>query len=205
MKRRGRAAAAALGVLAALAVARPWTVRPIATAPAERFDARTYVDSVWLRVLAEAAAAVDLATALRRGAAASSPERGPRVRTPVFVAGSGVVSGVDLGSRVGLLRLRIEEVPSVEVALQVGPVLRGTALRDALDFVSFTDFANQSEFAAVANALNDRVLRSVLGAIDPESLSGKRVSFSGAALLGGSPDAPLEVVPVTLEIGEEAG
>ena len=36
-------------------------------------------------------------------------------------------------------------------AIQIGPVLRGTALRDALEFVRFTDFVNQFEFAGVAN------------------------------------------------------
>ena len=70
--------------------------------------------------------------------------------------------------------------PPATVAIQVGPVLRGTALRDALGFVRFTDFVNQFDFAAVANALNERVLTTVLGPVDVRGLSGQRVSFTGA-------------------------
>jgi len=200
MKPWGRTAVAAGGVVVALAVSRPWTVRPIATEPADRFDATAFADSIWSRVAGEAATAVDLATALGD----LDAERGPGARTPLFVEGSGTVTAVELGSRVGLLRLRVDGAPSAEVALQVGPVLRGTALRDALSFVRFTDFANQSEFAGVANALNDEVLHSVLDGLDAEALSGKRVSFVGAVVLGGPGKAALEIVPVSLEIAEEA-
>ena len=33
--------------------------------------------------------------------------------------------------------------------VQIGPAIRGTALRDTLDFVDFNDFTNQIDFAAV--------------------------------------------------------
>ena len=41
-----------------------------------------------------------------------------------------------------------------------GPVLKGTALRDSLEFVKFGDFVNQVAFAEVATALNERARRS---------------------------------------------
>ena len=75
----------------------------------------------------------------------------------MFVKGTATVADVDRKSRIGLARLRLPWATDAQTAaIQIGPVLRGTALRDALDFVRFTDFVNQLEFAGVANALNDR-------------------------------------------------
>lgn len=200
-----RAGLVALAAVALLAVLRPWTVRKVAPAERDRFDAVGYADSVWPRVLEQAAAAVDVTAALQEhGARSDADGGGPPVKAALLVRGSGVVTGVDVASRVGRVRLRLDGAPAVELAVQVGPVLRGTALRDALDFVRFTDFANQSQYAAVANALNDRVLRSPLGGLDAQVLAGKRLSFTGAVELGGPRASGLEVVPVALEVAEEA-
>ena len=79
--------------------------------------------------------------------------------------------------------------------LQIGPVIRGTALRDALDFIRFTDFVNQLEFAGVATALNDHVVSAVLQAA-PDLVSGAEVSFVGAVPVSGA----LEIVPVKLAV-----
>jgi predicted lipoprotein len=84
------------------------------------------------------------------------------------------------------------------VAIQIGPVLRGTALRDALPFVRFTDFVNQLEFAAVANALNDRVLAEVIDGVEVDGLAGREVEFVGASPARSG--AVVEIVPVLLGI-----
>ena len=63
-------------------------------------------------------------------------------------------------------------------------MLRGTALRDALEFVRFTDFVNQLEFAGVANALNDRVVTSVITPVNVDALAGRQVTFVGAVNKG---------------------
>jgi predicted lipoprotein len=188
-----------LAALAALAVLRPWTVRPLAEAPPASFDPGSYAGQVWDRVLDEArSTAVDVASAHpERYGAAGSPSRGA-----LFVEGRGVVTSVDRESRVGLLRVDVAGVPRGEVAIQIGPVLRGTALRDALSFVCFTDFTNQSEFARVANALNDRVLRSVLAGLDAEALEGRELVFSGAMASGGARSG-IEIVPLVLQPVEE--
>jgi predicted lipoprotein len=199
MARWRRAGLAALATVALLAVLRPWTVLPIAPKVRDRFDAVAYADSVWPRVLEEAAAATDVAAVLREHGPRSGADEGSPAKTPLFIRGSGVATGVDVASRVGRVRLRLDGLPTVELDIQVGPVLRGTVLRDALDFVRFSDFANQSEFAAVANALNDKVLRSVLGKIDPQVVAGKRLSFVGATEFPGPRGTRWELVPVRLE------
>jgi predicted lipoprotein len=204
MSSRGRTALRlGLGVIAVaivLAIARPWTIRPIHMAPAEAFDADAYVASIWPQVLQTAErSAVDVTTIAR-----TPPEtvgESPATRRALLVTGSGVVSRVDLDSRVGLAHLQIDGLVAPGVAIQVGPVLRGTALRDALPFVRFTDFANQFDFAAVASSLHRRVLQEVLGPIDVEALSGRNVSFTGAVVIDNArADSTLAIVPVILRV-----
>jgi predicted lipoprotein len=196
-----------MAVLLALTVAcKPWTTRPIerrlpdgATIPGS-FDATAFVESVWpTRVLeetAQSAVALDPATLARMRPA----------RAPAFVRGTGVVLRVDTRSRVGLALVDLAPGDGrADVAVQVGPVLRGTVLRDALPFVRFGDFPNQLAFADVANALNARVLKSVLAGMTPASLDGCRLTFRGAAKLDGTDDGRLpEIVPVVLSCGERS-
>jgi predicted lipoprotein len=187
-------------VVGTLAVVRPWTVRPLKTA-APAFDATRYVEQAWPRIVAEASRnAVDILAA--RQSAASLEEAGAPGLRSVFVKATGTVAAIDRRSRVGLARVRIADGPLGEVAIQVGPVIRGTALRDATSFIRFNDFANQFEFAAVSNALHERMLRDVVGRLDLDALTGKPVTVLGATTLrAGMPaDAALDIVPIQLQV-----
>jgi predicted lipoprotein len=68
-------------------------------------------------------------------------------------------------------------------------VIRGTALRDALPFIQFSQFTNQLEYARVANALNDRAAKVAQAAL---AKAGDTVRYTGAPSNDG-------VVPVFLE------
>ena len=47
--------------------------------------------------------------------------------------------------------------------LQIGPVIKGTSIRDSLDFLKFDDFTNQLEFARVCKRDEpDKVKKDVL-------------------------------------------
>jgi len=111
------------------------------------------------------------------------------------------VTAIDRQSRVGLARVRLEPGARGEVAIQIGPVIRGTALRDATSFIRFNDFANQFEFAAVSNALHERVLREVIGGLDLDAVKGKSINVLGAtSLQAGAPgDVALDVVPIQIQ------
>jgi predicted lipoprotein len=196
----------ALVIVGLLAVLRPWTIEPIQTAAPAAFDAPSYVASSWPRVLREAdETAVDVTTVLR-SSGAGSYDGAPPARSALFVRGTGVVTEVNLQSRAGHALVRIDDgVAPATVAIQVGPVLRGTALRDALGFVRFTDFVNQFDFAAVANALNNRVLETVLGPVDVRALSGERVSFTGAVTRDARALKTPEIVPVRLTVAGRGG
>jgi predicted lipoprotein len=173
----------------------PWTVRPIEKSGTDSgqgraFDAGQYVDSIWnAKVLpAISAGAVDLTELLRSHRAGA-----------VLVKGEGRVLRVDTSSRTGLLM--IDAAPydgRPEAAVEIGPVIRGTTLRDALPFIQFSQFVNQMQFAQVGNALNDRVSAG-LKSVSNQDLAGSIVVFSGAAALP-SEGGLLEIVPVTLAV-----
>jgi predicted lipoprotein len=196
---------AALVALAGAAVAscKPWTVRPIENTAAgtptasARFDAAAYVESIWAARVEPTArtSAIELSAAVLG-------RTGPEGST-ILVRGSGVVSAVDTQSRVGLALVDLAPGDGrPDVALQIGPVLRGTAVRDALPFIRFGDFANQLEFADVANALNARVVRTALAAVDAATLTGRSITFWGAMRINGASGERLpEVVPVILQGG----
>jgi predicted lipoprotein len=203
--RRGVKAALVLAVAAGvLTVLRPWTIVPIQSTPAGTFDPASYVTSVWESRVRQTAqsSAIDLRTFMEGQAGDGTAEvRGPRA---VFVKGTATVDEVDRTSRIGLARLRLPWAKNAQAAaIQIGPVLRGTALRDALEFIQFTDFVNQLEFAGVANALNDRVIERVLTAVDIDALAGREVTFVGAVPTTGGAST-LEIVPVHLQIVGEA-
>ncbi len=126
------------------------------------FDAKSYVDSIW----------------------------DERVNRATLESGRGVVREVNTESRSGRLVVALED--GAEVSILIGPVILGTALRDALG-VEFSEFTNQLDYAAVANALNDRVVQEVVAGVQLEGLVGKSVSFTGARSGTG-------IVPVRLEV-----
>jgi predicted lipoprotein len=184
--------------VAVIAVLRPWTVRPLesATATKRAFDPDTFAASAWPRLLREATGtATDVSEVSTTDASTPGKAR--------FLKGTGAVTAVDRQSRAGLLRVQLAGAKPTAVAIQIGPVMRGTALRDASGFIEFSGFTNQFDYAGAANALNDYALRTVLGALPTEGLQGRTVTFIGAA--GKAPvreDGAIEIVPVQLELVE---
>ena len=114
------------------------------------------------------------------------------------VAGSGTVTEAKLDSRAAKMQVDMDGDGSADVTLQLGPVIRGTALRDAMPFIVFTDFRDQIEFAKLARAMNDR---ASAGLEKPEGdVVGKEVSFTGVFTLRAAGDTP-EIVPTELTMG----
>ena len=195
----------------------PWTVRPInsdgdADGGPKVVSAAAYVDSIWTAKLLPAVlnSAVDAPALLH--ALAASPE-GAEARYghhepngPVYftVKGEGVVVGVDTRSRSGLALVDVAPFDGrADVSIQIGPVLRGTSLRDATGLVRFTDFVNQLQYADVGNELNQRVLKNVLAGLDRNRLKGRLVSFAGTLEAAPKADPPLgELVPIKLTVEE---
>jgi predicted lipoprotein len=186
-----------------LATIRPLPSSGAATAAGPRaFDAPGYVESVWAsRVLPtidrEADDCAGLVAALKadRNGTLQRLGRGPRGPAYFVVKGEGTVVSVDRRSRVGLVGLDLgkgEGQP--DVWLQVGPVIQGMAIRDAVGFIGFDQFVNQIDYAEAGNALNQRVLDAVLKPLDQPPAQGDVLSFAGAL----TPGERLVITPVRL-------
>ena len=181
-----------------LGILRPWTIRPLEGQKPAIFDAGTFASSVWPRLVREATqTAADLSV--------PTVASGPSPVKARFVKGTGMVASVDRQSRVGVIRLRLSgSGPGPGLAtLQIGPVIRGTALRDAASFIQFSDFTNQIDYAGAANALNDYALRTVMAPLTADILEGTSITFIGAAA-GRVPleQGAIEIVPVSVAVIE---
>lgn len=94
------------------------------------------------------------------------------------VKGTGKVTEANLESRARKAQVDTDGDGKADVTLQLGPVIKGTALRDLAPFYDFNDFRDQIEFAKLGRALNDRVSAGLT--VPQGELTGKTVSFSGA-------------------------
>jgi predicted lipoprotein len=108
------------------------------------------------------------------------------------------VAEVDTRSRSGTATVALESGPHATVVLQVGPVITGTTIRDALPALGFDRFVNQIEHADVGNELNARVERELLMGLDRAALRGRHVRFAGMASF--EEGRPPTVTPVRLEV-----
>ncbi|TNJ39948.1 DUF2291 family protein [Phaeobacter sp. B1627] len=112
-------------------------------------------------------------------------------------SGEGVIIEANTQSRAAKLAVDIDGNGAADLVVQLGPVVRGTALRDAMPFIIFSDFRDQIEFAKLARALNDLASQSVT--LPEGDLVGRRVEFEGVYTLRNAGDA-IELVPTKLQV-----
>lgn len=86
-----------------------------------------------------------------------------------------------------------------DATVQIGPAMRGTALRDSLNFVSFNHFTNQIDFAQFGKAFNTYANKTFLSKIPRDNLNGAQVRLLGTYQHGVSTGLPL-ISPASLEI-----
>ncbi|MCI9167343.1 MAG: DUF2291 domain-containing protein [Dorea sp.] len=115
------------------------------------------------------------------------------------VKGTGTVEEVNTESQAGFMTVKLDGYTGSEaVKIQIGPVYKGSSIRDSLSFIKFGDYKNQEEWAAVSQSINKVVADDVVGPADPASLQGKTISFVGAfTVSSGSTD--VLITPVVLE------
>ncbi|MBX2830559.1 MAG: DUF2291 domain-containing protein [Rhodospirillales bacterium] len=86
-----------------------------------------------------------------------------------------------------------------DAVLQLGPVIRGTTLRDVLPFIDFTSFTDQIEFAQLSRALNTKAFDTVLADLSREGLVGKSVTATGAFTMR-KPNDTILITPIEIEV-----
>jgi predicted lipoprotein len=200
-----------------LAGCTPWTIRPISAEGGSQgqgvvpgkpgFSATAYVGSIWdsqvlPTVQAKATDLQTLLTALKADPEAAKQQYGHHEGQRPYnflVKGEAKVLAVDTSTRSGSLKIDLAPGDGQQdAAIQLGPVIRGTSLRDALPFIQFNQFTNQLEYADVSNQLNDRVAKDVIGKLDLPSLQGKTIEFQGAFTF--SQGGTVLITPVKLQV-----
>ena len=111
------------------------------------------------------------------------------------VKGSGAVVEEDRSSKAAVAGVDVDGDGKADARLQLGPVVKGTALRDTAGLYDFSTFRDQIEYARLGRALNDKAVSKV----PPEELKGKQVNFVGAVVIRSASELPL-ITPVSLEV-----
>lgn len=115
----------------------------------------------------------------------------------------GVIVAADTESRAATISVDATGKGAADAIVQIGPALRGTAIRDALDFVSFNDFTNQIDFARYGKAFNTYLNSEILEKLPREPLVGRKVTVVGAYPFNSAGDVPL-VTPVEMTLGPKS-
>ena len=90
------------------------------------------------------------------------------------VKGTGTVEEVNTQSQAGYMSVKLEGYNGTEsVKIQIGPVYKGSSIRDTLGFIKFGDYKNQEQWAAVSQSINEIVAKDVCWAGEAGIPAGK--------------------------------
>jgi predicted lipoprotein len=126
-----------------------------------------------------------------------------------MVQGSGTIVSVNAESSLGTAEVTLDGYNGpIKVQLYIGSRIPSdnTSVRDAVGFISFGDFKEQTEYGKASTEINKRILATVLGDVDRENLVGKTISFKGAFTIRTFNLLQIDVtniniVPVEIELG----
>lgn len=113
---------------------------------------------------------------------------------------SGAIVAAETKSRSAYVEVDVDGDGKADARVQIGPAIRGTAIRDSLDFVNFNEFKNQIEWAQYGKSFNTHVSGLVLEKLSRDALVGKKVEAVGAYPLPAKGQLPL-FVPVQMTVG----
>jgi predicted lipoprotein len=197
------------------------------TVQSEAFDPVVYVDGIWesqliptfndgavelSRILSEMEPAAD-GTAPKDNLIEIANQYGLITvgEAHVYmVEGSGKIVSVNAETSLGTAEVTLDGYDGpVKAQLYIGTRIPSddTSVRDAVGFITFGDFKEQTEYGKAATEINKRVLATVLEGIDRDNLVGKSISFKGAFTIRTFNLLQIDVkeiniVPVEIEIGE---
>ena len=111
------------------------------------------------------------------------------------LSGNGKVISAKLDTRARSMKLDTDADGTADVTVQLGPVIRGSAMRDVAPFYDYDDFRDQIEFAKLSRAINDQIV-GLLDVPDGD-LVGMTASFVGVVPLK-SADEAFVVTPISV-------
>ncbi len=166
----------------------------------EKFDPVSYVDSIWdsklIPTFLEKSA--DLSAVLNEMNPDENGTASKESLIPIAqkyglitvgeahvyaVKGTGQVVGVNTKSSIGTIEVKLDGYSGpIKPLIYIGTRIPSdeTSVRDAVGFISFGDFREQTEYGKVAAEINKRVTQQVLSNLDKTALEGKKITFYGA-------------------------
>ena len=193
----------------------------------EAFDPVAYLDSIWTSDLLPAfdEKSVELSkilTEIEPDADGTTPKDTLTIIAEKYglitvgeahvymVKGSGKIVSVNTDSSLGTAEIVLDDYAGpIKVLLYIGTRIPSdeTSVRDAVGFISFGDFKEQTEYGKVGSEINKRILSQTLNELDLENLVGKTISFKGAFNIRTFNLIQIDlkeikVVPVQITVGE---
>jgi predicted lipoprotein len=174
----------------------------------EDFDAASFIKECWdARIVPEIKEnAVDLnflMVSLRRDQDETIEKHGIRKEESspfsFIVKGNIPIKSINQESAAGLLALDTPDLRGNEYCqIQIGPVIKKSAVRDALSFINFGDFANQIEFANISREINFYIRDHVVSTLGDDVPENSSAEFFGVFILDGT--GSIIITPVILII-----
>jgi predicted lipoprotein len=121
------------------------------------------------------------------------------------VKGTARILSVDTSSSNGFVIVDFAPFDGqADCQVSIGPVISGTklAIRDIQDSISINDFLNQTEFARLAGALNNKVRDTVVNDIDFSQCIGREAEILGAFTYYGK-GSVIDIIPVRISFSGE--
>lgn len=173
----------------------------------QKFNGADYVAKLWdaevIPVVRDKAHPIEaVLSAVEGGLDKAGPEFGHRPAEEgspwsFVVKGTATIKEKNTTSRAGTVLIDVPTAKGpVPVTIQIGPVIKGNSLRDAMPFINFQNFTNQIEFAEVGRAFNGRVTTELKDAIDALA-PGQTIDYAGTFSLNSASDKIL-LTPVLL-------
>jgi predicted lipoprotein len=205
----------ALPVLGLLIWKPPFVIRPLQSNNTGGANQSTttgpaaFVEPIWdskivPTFLEKAVEAKELLTAIQGNSDQAGEKFGRREATNPYnylIKGTGKVTAVNMESRAGTLTIELPgDLAWKNVNIQIGPVVLGTAVRDATGVVSFNQFTNQIDYASVSKEMNARAIHDALAGKDPATFNGKQIRFVGAFTYDPHFAGVVRITPIKLEV-----
>lgn len=176
----------------------------------KQFDPDEFVESIWWTraiplfeenandiIGVQAALAADFDSACRQYGMRSN-DKSSWVFT---VSGSGTVKEINRDSRNGYAVVWAGPPNDpVVLSIQIGPVYKGVALRDSLQFIQFNDYENQIVFNNISTSLNRKVDRDVVGVSGIDGALGQEIEFTGAFMRRNADESDIALTAVKLSV-----
>jgi len=116
-----------------------------------------------------------------------------------IVHDTAVVKEINTESRNGFMIVEpVDAKVDYTIKISIGPVFRGTAIRDSIRFIDFNHFVNQMDFAELANELNRFGNNNVTQSVDVMALEGKTIEFTGSFTQ--PDDNEISIMPIFMEV-----